>query len=148
MRDGASQGLLVLEMLNILEGFDLAGAGFGTPEAVHLMVEAKKLAFADRLRYAGDPRFVDVPLRQLLDKGFARRRGDRPPAGRRERGRGPPETLHGDTSSFVVADGQGNAVSFIHLSAGFGSGVVAGETGITLNNRAGRDSPWRKGTPT
>jgi gamma-glutamyltranspeptidase/glutathione hydrolase len=145
-----SQGLLVLEMLNILEGFDLAGAGFGTPEAVHLMVEAKKLAFADRLRYAGDPRFVDVPLRQLLDKGFAaRRRGEIDPQRAAGNVAGAlPETLHGDTSSFVVADGQGNAVSFIHsLSAGFGSGVVAGETGITLNNRAGRGFSLEEGHP-
>ena len=145
-----SQGLLVLEMLNILEGFDLAGAGFGTPETMHLMVEAKKLAFADRLRYAGDPRFVDVPLRRAPGQGLRRppAGGDRPPAGAGNVAGALPETLHGDTTSFVVADGQGNAVSFIHsLSAGFGSGVVAGETGITLNNRAGRGFTLEEGHP-
>jgi gamma-glutamyltranspeptidase/glutathione hydrolase len=145
-----SQGLIVLEWLNLLEGYDLAGMGFGAPEAIHLMVETKKLAFADRLRYAGDPRFVDVPLRQLLSKEFAarRRRGVDPQRATLDVPGAPPEDLHGDTSSFCVADGRGNAVSFIHsLSAGFGSGVVAGETGITLNNRAGRGFSLDEGHP-
>ena len=145
-----SQGLIVLEMLNLLEGYDLGASGFGTAETVHLMVEAKKLAFADRLRYAGDPRFVDVPLKELLDKDFAARRRRGIDAGRAAGNvpGAPPEDLHGNTSSFVVADGQGNGVSFIHsLSAGFGSGVVAGETGITLNNRAGRGFTLEEGHP-
>jgi gamma-glutamyltranspeptidase/glutathione hydrolase len=69
-----SQGLLVLEQLNILEGFDLASLGHGSADWIHLLVEAKKLAFADRLRYCGDPRTVDVPLAALISKPFAARR--------------------------------------------------------------------------
>ena len=145
-----SQGLIVLEWLNLLEGFDLAGSGFGTAETLHLLVEAKKLAFADRLRYAGDPRFVDVPLDQLLSKPFAarRRREIDPQRAAANVAGALPETLHGDTSYFCVADGEGNAVSLIHsLSAGYGSGVVAGSTGIILNNRAGRGFTLEEGHP-
>lgn len=145
-----SQGLLVLEQLNLLEGFDLASLGFGTAEALHLMVEAKKLAFADRLRYAGDPRFIDVPLEKLLSKAFAARRRQAidPDRAATQVAGALPETLDGDTSYFCIADEQGNAISFIHsLSAGFGSGVVAGETGIILNNRAGRGFTLEEGHP-
>ncbi|CAA9260712.1 MAG: Gamma-glutamyltranspeptidase @ Glutathione hydrolase [uncultured Chloroflexi bacterium] len=145
-----SQGMIILEWLNLLESFDLAGSGFGTAETLHLMAETKKLAFADRLRYAGDPRFIDVPLNELLSKSFAARRLqalDRRRAATQVEG-ALPEALHGDTSSFCVADGQGNMVSFIHsLSAGFGSGVTAGETGILLNNRAGRGFTLEEGHP-
>jgi gamma-glutamyltranspeptidase / glutathione hydrolase len=145
-----SQGLIILEWLNLLEGFDLASLGFGTAEAIHLLAETKKLAFADRLRYAGDPRFVDVPLTELLSKEFAARRRqevDHTRAATRVAG-ALPEALQGDTSSFCVADGLGNVVSFIHsLSAGFGSGVTAGETGILLNNRAGRGFTLEEGHP-
>jgi gamma-glutamyltranspeptidase / glutathione hydrolase len=145
-----SQGLLLLEHLNLMEGFDLAAMGYGTAETIHAMVETKKLAFADRLRYAGDPRFVDVPLDQLLSKSFAaRRRQDFDPNFAATQVAGAlPEKLHGDTSYFCVADGQGNAISFIHsLSAGFGSGFVAGDTGIVLNNRAGRGFTLEAGHP-
>ena len=145
-----SQGLIVLEWLNLLEGFDLAASGFGTAETIHLMAEAKKLAFADRLRYAGDPRFIDVPLAALLSKPFAaRRRQEIDPHRAAWPVRGAlPETLYGDTSYFCVADGEGNAISFIHsLSAGFGSGVTAGSTGILLNNRAGRGFTLEEGHP-
>ncbi|RPI43012.1 MAG: gamma-glutamyltransferase [Betaproteobacteria bacterium] len=135
-----SQGFLVLEQLNILEGFDLAKlAPFGA-ERIHLLAEAKKLAFADRNRYAGDPAYVDWPLERLISKEHAARRrveidprAARWPAGAHLAEHG------GDTSYFAVADGQGNGLSFIHsLSNSFGCGVVAGDTGVTLNNRAGR----------
>jgi gamma-glutamyltranspeptidase / glutathione hydrolase len=144
-----SQGLIVLEQLNILEGFDLASLGFGTAEVIHLMVEAKKLAFADRLRFTGDPRFVDVPLDALLSKEFAAQRRkeiDLNRAGAPLAGALPEK--RGDTSYFCAADGGGNAISFIHsLSAGWGSGVVAGNTGIMLNNRAGRGFTLEEGHP-
>jgi gamma-glutamyltranspeptidase/glutathione hydrolase len=103
-------------------------------------VEAKKLAFEDRNRYAGDPAFVKWPLDMLIGKAHAaRRRAEIDPArARLPEGALVPEHA-GDTSYFAVVDRDGNAVSFIHsLSAAFGSGVVAGDTGITLNNRAGR----------
>ena len=144
-----SQGFLLLEQLNILEGFDLAALDPIGPERIHLLVEAKKLAFADRNRYAGDPAFIHWPLEQLISKEHAERRRDEldprragEPAAALVGERG------GDTSYFAVADGEGNAVSFIHsLSASFGSGVVAGETGITLNNRAGRGFTLEEGHP-
>jgi gamma-glutamyltranspeptidase/glutathione hydrolase len=135
-----SQGFLVLEQLNILEGFELARTPLFGAERMHLMIEAKKLAFADRNRYCGDPAHVAWPLDVLISKAHAaqrrkeldpRRAGQPAAAALAEHG--------GDTSYFAVADGDGNAVSFIHsLSNSFGSAVVAGDTGITLNNRAGR----------
>lgn len=136
-----SQGVIVLEWLNLMECYDLATHGFGSADAIHLMVETKKLAFADRLRYCGDPRFIDNPLDELLSKSYAERRrsgvdpgranNDPTPAALKEQG--------GNTSYFAVADGDGNVISMIHsLSAAFGCCVVAGETGVMLNNRAGR----------
>jgi len=135
-----SQGFLVLEQINIIEGFDIAKLAPFSAERIHLLVEAKKLAFADRNRYAGDPAFVKWPLATLISKEHATLRRaeiDRSHA-RWPDGALVPEHA-GDTSYFAVADGNGNAISFIHsLSNAFGSCVVAGETGITLNNRAGR----------
>lgn len=145
-----SQGVIVLEWLNLMEGYDLKSLGFGSADALHLMVETKKLAFADRLAYCGDPRFIDNPLDELLSKAYAeKRRGavdskqanNEPLAGSlKERG--------GNTSYFAVADGEGNVISFIHsLSAAFGCCVVAGETGVMLNNRAGRGFTLDEGHP-
>ncbi len=144
-----SQGLLVLEQMNILEGFDLAALGHGSADWVHLLVEAKKLAFADRLQYCGDPRVIEVPLAVLISKSFAARRRQQIDPGRaREPAAASAEDLHGDTTSFAVVDRDGNAVSFIHsLSAAFGSGLVAGDTGILLNNRAGRGFTLEEGHP-
>ena len=135
-----SQGFVLLEQLNILEGFDLGGMSYLDPERMHLLMEAKKLAFADRNRYAGDPAFVRWPLETLLSKDHAARRRSEIDPARAQWPAGATIPEHnGDTSYFCVADGDGNAVSFIHsLSNSFGCGVVAGETGITLNNRAGR----------
>ncbi len=135
-----SQGFLVLEQLNIIEGFDLSKLAPYSPERMHLLIEAKKLAFADRNRYAGDPAFVDWPLQTLISKEHAARRRAHIDPSRAQWPDGAVLPEHnGDTSYFAVADGDGNAISFIHsLSNAFGSCVVAGETGITLNNRAGR----------
>jgi len=135
-----SQGFLVLEQLNIIEGFDIAKLAPFSPERIHLLVEAKKLAFADRNRYAGDPAFVKWPLNTLISKEHATLRLAEIDRGRARWPDGALVPEHaGDTSYFAVADGNGNAISFIHsLSNAFGSCVVAGETGITLNNRAGR----------
>ena len=134
-----SQGLIILQWLNILEGFDLRGSGFGTADTIHLMIEAKKLAFADRIRYLADPRFNANPIDGLLSKTFAERRRTTIDPARSNDSQTSGDLSDGDTSYFCVADKDGNAISFIHsLSAGFGSGVVAGSTGIVLNNRAGR----------
>jgi gamma-glutamyltranspeptidase/glutathione hydrolase len=145
-----SQGAIVLMELNLLCGFDMTALGFGTANSIHVMVEAKKLAFADRLKYLGDPAFIDNPLDALLSSEYAdeRRKAldlekatETVPAGAL------PER-DGDTTSLVVVDGEGNACSFIHsLSAGFGCGVVMGETGILLNNRAGRGFTLEEGHP-
>ena len=139
-----SQGALTLELLSLLDGFDLAALGHNTPECIHTMVEAKRLAFADRLAYIGDPEFVRVPLDELLSPEYAERRrrlidpersAEIVPAGELAHSAAPTPS----TSYFNVIDKDGNAVSFIHsLSAYFGSGFVAGNTGILLNDRAGR----------
>jgi gamma-glutamyltranspeptidase/glutathione hydrolase len=145
-----SQGLIVLEMLNILEGFDLAASGWCTADTIHLTLEAKKLAFADRMLYAGDPRFVDAPFDRLISKGYAaqRRRALDPHRAAGQVPGGLPEEPDGDTSQFCAADAEGNAISFIHsLCGGFGSGMVAGGTGVILNNRAGRGFMLEEGHP-
>lgn len=142
-----SQGFIMLEMLNILEGFDLGGMVPGAAEAVHLMVEAKKLAYADRLRYAGDSRWVDFPLARLLSKEFAAERRQAIDPGRAMAAEYVSEAA-GDTTSFVAVDREGNAASFIHsLSLAFGSGVTVDGTGILLNNRAGRGFTLEEGHP-
>jgi gamma-glutamyltranspeptidase/glutathione hydrolase len=135
-----SQGFLLLEQLNILEGYDLRALAPFSPERMHLLIEAKKLAFADRNRCAGDPAFVDWPLEQFISKAHAAMRRAEIDPQRAQQPNGALLAEHGaDTSYFAVADGDGNAVSFIHsLSNAFGSAVVAGDTGVTLNNRAGR----------
>jgi gamma-glutamyltranspeptidase/glutathione hydrolase len=133
-----SQGFIVLEMLNLIEPDDLRGLGFGSAAAIHRMVEAKKLAFADRIAHMGDPRFVDAPTAELIGKGYAaeRRRALDPERASDAVPAGMPRAVPADTTSFVVVDGQGNAASFIHtLFAGMGSGVTVPGTGIVLTNR-------------
>ena len=145
-----SQGVIVLEWLNLLEGYDLQSPGFGSADALHLMVETKKLAFADRLAYCGDPRFIDNPLDELLSKTYAetRRASIDPEKANNEPLPGALPERGGNTSYFAVADADGNVVSFIHsLSAAFGCCVAAGETGVMLNNRAGRGFTLEEGHP-
>ncbi len=146
-----SQGLTLLEMLNIMEGFDLRDMGFYTAESVHTMVEAKKLAFADRNMYAGDPDFVNTPVSELVSKQFAAGRRRQITASARSYEAGPialPMAGDGNTSYFCIVDEDGNAVSFIHsLSMGFGSGFVAGDSGVLLNNRIGRGFSLVAGHP-
>ena len=136
-----SQGFLLLEMLNIVAGHDLTSMTPNSADAIHLLVEAKKIAYSDRNRLAGDPNFVEWPLDGLLSTEYADMRRDQIhpfQAGTEVRPLVPTNGL-GDTTYFCVADGAGNAVSWIHsLSNGFGSGVVAPGTGVLFNNRAGR----------
>jgi gamma-glutamyltranspeptidase / glutathione hydrolase len=145
-----SQGFLLLEMLNLVEGFDLGALGQNSAAAIHLMVEAKKIAYADRNRVAGDPRFVDWPLAELISKAYAdeRRRdmqNDHINIGLVAQ---QPVEVDGDTSYFCVADGAGNCVSWIHsLSNAFGSGYIAEGTGVLFNNRAGRGFSLTPGHP-
>ena len=133
-----SQGHLLLQELALAEGFDLAKPGQGSAEAIHLMVECKKLAFADRMRYLGDPSVVHFPMRQLLSKEYAsnRRKGIDPNRAIAAAAPGILAATGGDTTYHCVMDSEGNSVSMIQsLFKPFGSGFVAGETGITLNNR-------------
>ena len=130
-----STGFVLLEELKILEHFDLAGMGVLSPDAVHVMVEAKKLAFADRERWGADPRSLEAPIAELLSAGYAARL-----AGRIDMRRAAPTSTGaraaGDTTYFCTADGEGNAVSGVQsINSGFGSGATAGNTGILMNNR-------------
>jgi gamma-glutamyltranspeptidase len=130
-----STGFVLLEELKILEQFDIAAMGLLSADLVHVMVEAKKLAFADRERWAADPRSVTAPIDELLSDEHAARLA----AGIDMR-RAAPTALAveaaGDTTYFCTADGEGNAVSGVQsINSGFGSGVIAGDTGILLNNR-------------
>jgi gamma-glutamyltranspeptidase/glutathione hydrolase len=136
-----SQGAILLEMLNLAEGFDLAALPWGGARAVHLLAEAKKLAFADRNAYLADPKFHKNPLSEILSKPYAAKRRQAIREDRAADAVAPgslPEKL-GDTTYLCVADREGNLVSLItSLSAAFGCAEVVPGTGILLNNRAGR----------
>src|SRR4029078_7366958 len=131
------QGLTALLTLNILEGFDLAALSRQPVRYYHTLIEATKLAFADRNRYIADPAFSKGPVTELLSKDYAAKRRalinpnkalDAPPPGEINVG--------SDTTYFTVVDKDGNAVSFINsLFDAFGSGVVGGDTGIVFQNR-------------
>lgn len=134
-----TQGFTVLEMLNLIEPLELHKMNFLGPDHIHLLVQAKQIAFHDRDRLCADPDFVDVPIDRLISKTYADARRplidmqtalpwDRVPSH---------GSLAGDTVYMAAIDGDGNAVSLIQsLFAAFGSGVVAGNTGIMLQNRA------------
>ena len=144
-----TQGFLLLEMLNLVEDFDLADLGHNSARSIHLMAEAKKIAYGDRNRLAGDPRFVEWPLNELISKEYAARR--RPEIDAARANNFSPsfgEEGDGNTTYFCVADGAGNCVSWIHsLSNGFGSGFVAAGTGVLFNNRGGRGFSLEPGHP-
>jgi len=133
-----SQGYILLEELGIIEGFDLAGRLPDDPEVIHLMIEAKKLAFADSRHHGGDPRRSTFDVNHLLDPGFlAQRRAQIDPqrAAVRSAAGSLPHAVH-DTTSFAVVDGAGNAVAAIQsVFSPWGSGVVVEGTGVLLNNR-------------
>jgi gamma-glutamyltranspeptidase/glutathione hydrolase len=133
------QGIAVLQMLNVLEGYDLASLGFGSVEHLHLLVEAKKLAFEDRARYYADPKFAKIPVAGLVSKKYAdsRRtliRRDRAIA---EPKHGDPAALAGgDTVYLATADSAGNMVSLIQSNyLGFGSGLAVPSFGFGLQSR-------------
>lgn len=131
-----SQGLVALEMLNILEGYDLQALGYQSVEYLHLLLEAKKLAFADRDRYLSDPAFVAIPIERLLSKEYARELRTRIDPRRAQSPVGGAPEPEGDTMYLCTADAQGNVVSLIQsLYMGIGSGLVGGDTGIALHNR-------------
>jgi gamma-glutamyltranspeptidase len=132
-----TQGFVVLEALNICERAPIAEMGLNSARAVHTEVSALRLSFADRRAQAGDPNYVETPLSTLLSKEWAAERYatiDSRYAPSIDAGVIAP----GDTTSLCVIDADGLMISLIFtVSAAFGSGVVAGDTGILLTNRAG-----------
>ncbi|HXV82587.1 MAG TPA: gamma-glutamyltransferase [Candidatus Binatia bacterium] len=152
-----SSGHVLLQELNLVEHFDLKALGCNTAESIHAMVEAKKLAFMDREAFLGDPDFVDVPTEGLISRAYAQERvklidpdraatiaapGDpwRYQDGRKKSSKSSrpstPGESKGDTTCFVVVDCWGNAVCQLQsLQSPFGSSLIAGNTGILLNNR-------------
>ena len=150
-----TQGVVALEMLNILEGYDLKSLGHNSAAYIHLLTEAKRIAYADRDAYLADPEAVPSQvLETLLSKEYARARrkeidlsraartyapanlGKPSPSGDREPGMHVEGRDHGDTIYLTVADAQGNMVSLIQsIFDTWGSGIIAGDTGIALHNR-------------
>jgi len=134
------QGIAALQILNLLEPYDLAKFGFGSPEHVHLFVEAKKLAFADRARWYADPAFSEKsPVARLISKDYARSRGklialDR--AAREAQPATPEELDDGDTIYLTTADADGMMVSLIQSNyRGMGSGMTPPGLGFILQDR-------------
>jgi gamma-glutamyltranspeptidase/glutathione hydrolase len=140
-----TQGVTALMALNMLEGFPLGRKGLHSAEHLHLMLEIVKLAYADRDRWIGDPEHARVPVAAMLDKAYAAtRRRQFDPRKAQVHVPGQPE---GDTTGFVVADGQGNVAAVIQsLFNAFGSGVVPPGTGFCLQNR-GRHFTLEPGHP-
>ena len=135
-----SQGIAALVMLNILEGFPLAEYGRATAESLHLMIEAKKLAYADMQRHVGDPRFSKVPVEAMLSKVYARQRAGLidPRRASTSVDAGVLPTHGGDTTYLCAVDARGNIVSLIQSNfANFGSGVVPEGAGFVLQSRGG-----------
>ena len=135
----SSGGTAIIEILNILEGFDVGSLGFGTAEGAHLLAEAMKIAFADRFEYLGDPAFVEVPVGALTDKGYAAaRRREIDTSHARDYSYGNPSLYVGegaDTTHLTTADSDGNVVSTTQtIHAVFGSKVTTPGTGMLLNN--------------
>jgi gamma-glutamyltranspeptidase/glutathione hydrolase len=147
----STQGFVALEMLNILEGVDIRALGHNSADYLHMVTEAKKIAFADRAAYLGDRNaMAQAAMKTLLSKDYAamrRKEIDPQKAGTYRAGTVPGATTssggvdflgldHGDTIYMTAADGSGLAVSLIQsLFASFGAGIVAGDTGIALHNR-------------
>ncbi|HIF72973.1 MAG TPA: gamma-glutamyltransferase [Dehalococcoidia bacterium] len=153
-----TSGHVLLQELGMYEQFDPSEYGYMTPESVHLMVEAKKLAFADREAYLADPNFVDVPIEGLLSPQYLADRAklidigrtaadvaegdpwafmDRSPdAAKKHRVGGRIHEAGSDTTHFCVVDRWGNSVGELQsIQMSFGSCVIAGSTGILMNNR-------------
>jgi gamma-glutamyltranspeptidase/glutathione hydrolase len=131
------QGIAALILLNIAENFPLAASGHNSADALHVLIEAKKLAYADMARYVADPRFAQIPVAQMLSKDYARERAKKiDPA--KAHGDVAPGALPpaGDTTFLVAVDREGNMVSLIQSNYDhFGSGIVAEGAGFALHDR-------------
>lgn len=132
-----TQGLATLQMLNILENFDLRSMGFQSPESLHVQIEAKRLAYEDRARYYADPRFSKVPTTWLNSKEYAKQRAKLIEPGRILTPVYPGQApSHGDTTYFTVSDKDGMMVSMIQSNfRGMGSGLVADGLGFMFQDR-------------
>jgi gamma-glutamyltranspeptidase/glutathione hydrolase len=133
------QGIAALEMLNIMEAFPLPQFGHYSADALHVTIEAKKLAFADLYRYVADPKFAHVPAAGMISKEYAAKRAkliDMAKANCASAAGEPAFRTAGDTTYLSVVDRAGNMVSLIQSNAAlFGSGVVAEGTGFALQDR-------------
>jgi gamma-glutamyltranspeptidase/glutathione hydrolase len=143
------QGIAALQILNLLEAFDLRGYGFGSAMHVHLFVEAKKLAFEDRARFYADPEFSDIPVQRLISKEYAAERRQKLDMRRAARSveAGNPALQRGDTIYLTTADKDGMMVSLIQSNyRGMGSGMVPPGLGFMLQNR-GEQFVLKEGHP-
>ncbi|OLD88550.1 MAG: gamma-glutamyltransferase [Verrucomicrobia bacterium 13_1_20CM_4_54_11] len=132
------QGIAALQMLNILEGFDLRAMGRNSPETLHAMIEAKKIAWADRAKFYADPAFAKIPLGGLLSKSYAadRQKLIDPNHAAKKVQAGNPALNQGDTIYMCAADDEGNMVSLIQSNyRGMGSGIVVPGLGFMFQDR-------------
>ncbi len=132
------QGIGALEMLNLMEHFDLRAYGLNSARALHVQIEAKKLAYADVIRYIGDPRMSQLPVSEMISKKYAAERAKLIDMNHAncQVGPGTPVPPAGDTTYLSVVDREGNMVSFIESNyAEFGSGLVPEGTGFVLHDR-------------
>jgi gamma-glutamyltranspeptidase/glutathione hydrolase len=132
------QGIAALQMLNILEGYDIRSMGFGSTEYLHLLTEAKKLAYEDRAKFYADPVFNEIPIERLISKEYAAERRALIDIDRAARNypAGNMEIEKGNTTYLTVADKDGNMVSLIQsIYAEFASGMVPDGLGFVLQNR-------------
>ncbi|MEO0473742.1 MAG: gamma-glutamyltransferase, partial [Bacteroidota bacterium] len=130
------QGIAALQILNILEGYDIKNMGFGSAEYIHAFTEAKKLAFEDRAKFYADMDFADVPVEWLISKEYAEKRRALINPARAARSVSAGKLKDGDTIYLTVADEEGNMVSLIQSNyRGMGSGVVPGDLGFMLQDR-------------
>ncbi|MFN7961045.1 MAG: gamma-glutamyltransferase [Thermoanaerobaculia bacterium] len=133
-----TQGLAVLQILNLLEPYDLKSMGFGSPDHVHFFVEAKKVAFEDRARWYADPAFAQLPVAQLASKAYAAERRKLISAARAAKSypAGEPALDQGDTIYLTTADSEGRMVSLIQSNyRGMGSGMTPDGLGFILQDR-------------
>jgi gamma-glutamyltranspeptidase/glutathione hydrolase len=132
----AASGVHITQMLNILEGYDIAGLGFGTVDSIHLLAEVLKIAFADRAQASGDPDFVKVPVDRITSKAYARERRAGIDLTRARRWTGALLEMEGaDTTHLTAADGRGNVVSTTQtINSLFGACFIVPGTGMVPNN--------------
>ena len=130
------QGIAALQILNILERFDIESMGFGTSEYIHLFTEAKKVVYEDRAKYYADTNFSNIPVEKLISKEYANERSKLINLKKSSKSFNPGNLEIGDTIYLTVADSFGNMVSLIQSNyRGMGSGVVPDNTGFMLQDR-------------